>query len=54
VLKVLQRSATKNRTQSLNQLRNLIATAPDELRDKLRALKTAELIKDLRGVPRQS
>ncbi len=44
VLKVVQRSANKNRTQSLNQLRNLIATAPDGLRSKLRALKTAELI----------
>ncbi len=32
VLKVVQRSANKNRTQSLNQLRNLLATAPDELR----------------------
>ena len=42
VLKVVQRSANKNRT--LNQLRNLIATAPDELRGKLRALKTEELI----------
>jgi len=44
VLKIVQRSATKNRTQSLNQLRNLIATAPDELRGKLRGLKTAELL----------
>jgi len=44
VLKIVQRSATKNRTQSLNQLRNLIATAPDELRSKLRGLKTTELL----------
>ena len=44
VLKVVQRSANKNRTQSLNQLRNLIATALAELRSKLRALKTDELI----------
>ncbi len=39
-----QGSANKNRTQSLNQLRNLIATAPDELRSRLRALNTDELI----------
>ena len=44
VLKMVQRSATKNRTQSLNQLRNLIATAPDELRSRLRGLKTTELL----------
>ena len=40
----MQRSANKNRTQSLNQLRNLIATAPDELRGKLRSVKTDQLI----------
>lgn len=44
VLKVVHRSANKNRTQSLNQLRNLVATAPDGLRAKLRALRTDELI----------
>ncbi len=44
VLKVVQRSANKARTQSLNQLRNLVATAPDELRSKLRTLKTEELL----------
>lgn len=44
MLKIVERSATKNRTQSLNQPRNLIATAPDELRSKLRGLKTTELL----------
>ncbi len=44
LLKVVQRSANKSRTQALNQLRNLIATAPDELRAKLRTLKTDELV----------
>jgi hypothetical protein len=39
VLKVVQRSANKARTQSLDQLRTLIATAPDELRSKLRTLR---------------
>jgi len=44
-LKVLQRSANKARTQAINQLRNLIVTAPDELRTQLRGLKIADLIK---------
>ncbi|MBW8821957.1 MAG: IS110 family transposase [Streptomyces sp.] len=43
-LKVLQRSARKARTQALNQLRNLLVTAPDELRTKLRDLSTKELL----------
>ena len=34
-LKVVQRSANKARTQALNQLRALVATAPAELREKL-------------------
>ncbi len=51
LLKVVQRSANKARTQSLNQLRNLIATAPDELRTKLRTLTTAGADLDLRDVP---
>ncbi len=37
-LKVLQRSATKARTQALNQLRALLVTASDELRTRLRDL----------------
>jgi transposase len=44
LLKIVQRSATKSRTQAVNQLRNIVATAPDELRSKLRGLKTPELI----------
>lgn len=44
VLKVVQRSANKARTQAVNQLRALVATAPAELRERLRHLKTAELI----------
>jgi transposase len=39
-----QRSATRPRTQAGNQLRAIVATAPDELRSRLRALKTAELV----------
>lgn len=44
LLKIVQRSATKARTQSINQLRNVVATAPDELRGRLRELKTTDLI----------
>jgi transposase len=44
LLKIVQRSATKSRTQAVNQLRTIVATAPDELRSKLRALKTHDLI----------
>jgi hypothetical protein len=44
LLKIVQRSAAKSRTQAVNQLRTIVATAPDELRSKLRVLKTAELV----------
>jgi transposase len=43
-LKVVQRSANKSRTQALNQLRALVATAPAELRERLRHLKGKELV----------
>ncbi len=43
-LKVLQRSATKARTQALNQLRALLVTAPDEMRARLRDLPQRELL----------
>ena len=43
-LKVVQRSANKARTQALNQLRALIATAPAELRERLRQLTGKELV----------
>jgi len=44
LLKIVQRSANKARTQAINQLRNIVATAPDELRSRLRGLKTTELV----------
>jgi transposase len=44
LLKIVRRSATRSRTQAGNQLRAIVATAPDELRSRLRALKTAELV----------
>lgn len=43
-LKVVQRSANKSRTQSMNQLRNLLVTAPEDLREKLRALPAGKLL----------
>ena len=34
----------KSRTQAANQLRNLVVTAPEELRHRLRGLSTKELV----------
>jgi len=44
MLKVLQRSANKSRTQALNQLRGLLVTAPAELRAKLQHLARRDLL----------
>jgi transposase len=44
VLRTARRSALKSRTQAANQLRNLVVTAPEELRHRLRALSTKELV----------
>lgn len=41
-LKIVHRSANKARTQALNQIRDLITTAPDELRTELRDLRRRE------------
>lgn len=46
-LRVVRRSAVKARTQTINQIRTLIITAPSEVREQLRALTPAELIKHL-------
>jgi transposase len=43
-LKLLQRSANKARVVALNQLHNLVVTAPDELRARLRGLSRRELL----------
>ena len=48
-LKMLQRSANKSRTQAINQLRALVATAPEQLRERLRHLKTEELVEICSG-----
>jgi transposase len=43
-LKIVHRSANKARTQALNQIRDIITTAPDELRAELRGLRRRELL----------
>ena len=43
-LKIVHRSANKSRTQALNQMRDLITTAPDELRSELRGLRRRQRI----------
>ena len=44
VLTVVRQSATKARTQALNQIRSLVSTAPDALREQLRALTITQTI----------
>src|SRR5215207_2740967 len=44
VLRVARTSASKARTQALNQMRSLISTAPDDLRGELRALNVYRLL----------
>ncbi|MFI0772954.1 IS110 family transposase [Streptomyces sp. NPDC021218] len=44
-LRVARRSAMKARTQAVNQLKSLIVTAPDTLREHVRGLQRAELIR---------
>jgi transposase len=43
-LKVVQRSATKARTQALNQISQLLITAPEDIRARLRGLPRRELL----------
>jgi transposase len=44
VLRVARRSAVKARTQTTNQLKSLLVTAPEQLREHLRHLPTAVLV----------
>lgn len=44
VLRVARSSARKARTQALNQMRSLISTAPDDIRDELRHLNVYRLL----------
>jgi len=48
-LKMVQRSATKARTQALNQLHALVLTAPEDLRGRLHGLTTRALIATCAG-----
>jgi len=42
-------SARRDRTRALNQMRALVATAPDELRSQLRALTISKLVRTAAG-----
>ena len=44
VLRVARSSARKGRTQALNQMRNLVSTAPDPIRAELRGLSVFHLL----------
>ena len=44
VLRVARSSARKARTQALNQMRNLVSTAPDPIRAELRGLSVFNLL----------
>ncbi|MFF0729954.1 IS110 family transposase [Streptomyces sp. NPDC004134] len=46
-LRVVRKSAVKARTQTINQIRTLIVTAPCDVRDKLRGLSARELVTTL-------
>jgi transposase len=46
-LRVVRKSAIKARTQTINQIRTLIVTAPSHVRDKLRGLSARELVDTL-------
>jgi transposase len=50
VLRVTRRSAHHDRTEALNQMRSLVATAPDGLRQQLRDLSGAKLIATAAGL----
>ena len=44
VLRIARSSAVKSRTQTILQMRNLLLTAPEDLRDQLRALPAGQLV----------
>ncbi|MEU9279214.1 IS110 family transposase [Streptomyces sp. NPDC048342] len=46
-LRVVRKSAVKARTQTINQIRTLIVTAPSVVREKLRGLSARELVDTL-------
>ena len=52
VLRVARSSARKGRTQALNQMRNLVSTAPESVRDELRGLSVFRLLERARPIDR--
>jgi transposase len=48
-LRVTRRSAVKARAQSVNQLKNLLITAPEKLKSELWGLSTAKLVAKVSG-----
>ncbi|MGH8824717.1 MAG: IS110 family transposase [Jiangellaceae bacterium] len=50
VLHLTRRSAVKARTQTINQLKNLLVTAPAQLREQLRGLSTTALVDRCAGL----
>ena len=50
VLRTARQSAHKARTQAINQIRSLVCTAPDELREKLRHLTQVDLVRTCAGL----
>ncbi len=45
-LRMVRKSATRDRTGAINQMRALIVTAPDELRDAFRGVTIAKLVRN--------
>jgi transposase len=45
VLRIVRNSATTERTQTLNQMRSLVSTAPAQLRERLRGLSITQLVR---------
>jgi transposase len=46
VLRLVKQSARRNKTASLNQMRSIVATGPEELRVRLRHLPAAKLVNE--------
>jgi transposase len=51
VLTMVHRSANKSRTQALNQIRDLITTAPEQFPHRAAGTETSRAARGLRGVP---
>jgi transposase len=49
VLRLARRSASRDRTRALNQMRSLVTTAPDDLRSQLRGLTIPKLLRTAGG-----